>query len=507
VAATGKYGERASYSNYGSAVTLAAPGGGDFDWGIRSTVNASKTSPTVGTYRNFQGTIMAAPHVAGAVSLLLSLSPTLTPTQTRTVLTSSATAFPATGTYSTCSARCGAGVLNVQAALILAGNLRPPGVPTALQAIAAPGSVTLSWEAPVDTGGTDIVDYRIQRSTNGGLSWATVRDSTSPLAGATITGLTNGITYTFRVAAINRVTVGDWSLLAAATPATVPGRARSFVARRGDQRVSLSWRKPISTGGAAIQHYSIEESTDGVQWNEIVQVPGTSTATTVLGLTNGVRYRFRVTAVNQAGAGTRSTLASATPLSVPGVPGNLDGTPTNRSVALTWTAPLTDGGTRITRYIVQRSRDGGSTWTTLLRGTSVNPEQLVKYLENGRDYVFRVSARNSLGRGPWSIPFTTRPRTTASAPLAVTVNAGNGEVAVSWSAPKSTGGSEITAYQIEVSTDGLTWSPAGTTADGAARSFTASALVNDTSYRFRVAAVNAAGTGSFSDPRTATPHA
>lgn len=507
VAATGKYGERASYSNYGSAVTLAAPGGGDFDWGIRSTVNASKTSPTVGTYRNFQGTSMAAPHVAGAVSLLLSLSPTLTPTQTRTVLTSSATAFPATGTYSTCSGRCGAGVLNVQAALILAGNLRPPGVPTALQAIAAPGSVTLSWEAPVDTGGTDIVDYRIQRSTNGGLSWATVRDSTSPLAGATITGLTNGITYTFRVAAINRVTVGDWSLSAAATPATVPGRARSFVARRGDQRVSLSWRKPISTGGAAIQHYSIEESTDGVQWNEIVQVPGTSTATTVLGLTNGVRYRFRVTAVNQAGAGTRSTLASATPLSVPGVPGNLDGTPTNRSVALTWTAPLTDGGTRITRYIVQRSRDGGSTWTTLLRGTSVNPAQLVKYLENGRDYVFRVSARNSLGRGPWSIPFTTRPRTTASAPLAVTVNAGNGEVAVSWSAPKSTGGSEITAYQIEVSTDGLTWSPAGTTADGAARSFTASALVNDTSYRFRVAAVNAAGTGSFSDPRTATPHA
>ena len=507
VAANGKYGELASYSNYGSAVTLAAPGGGDYDWGIRSTVNASKTSPTVGTYRNYQGTSMAAPHVAGTASLLLSIAPTLSPTQIRTVLTTSATAFPSTGVYSTCSGRCGAGVLNVQAALILAGNLRPPGTPTALQAVPAPGSVTLTWEAPADTGGTDIADYRIQRSTNGGISWSTVRDSTTPATGATITGLTNGTTYTFRVAAINRVTTGDWSLSAAATPATTPGRTRSLAARRGDQRVSLSWRKPFSTGGAAILHYSIEESIDGIQWNEVAQVSGATTAATVLGLTNGVRYRFRVSAVNQAGTGTRSSLASATPLSVPGVPGNLDGTPSNRSVTLNWTAPLTDGGTRITRYIVQRSRDGGITWTTLLRGTSLIPSQLVKYLENGRDYVFRVAARNSLGRGPWSIPFTVRPRTTASAPLAVTVLAGDGEVLVSWSAPKSTGGSEITAYQIEMSTDGNVWSPAGTTTDGTARSFTATALVNDTSYRFRVAAVNAAGTGSFSDPRTATPHA
>lgn len=507
VAATGKYGERASYSNYGSAVTIAAPGGGDFDWGIRSTVNAGKTSPTVGTYKNLQGTSMAAPHVAGAASLLLSLAPTLTPAQIRSVLTSSATAFPSTGAYSSCSGRCGAGILNVQAALILAGNLRPPAVPTGLQAVSAPGSVTLTWEAPLDTGGTDIADYLIQRSTNGGVSWTTVRDSTSPLTGATITGLTNGTTYTFRVAALNRVTVGDWSLSAAATPATTPGRTRSLAARRGDQRVSLSWRRPSTTGGASIQHYSIEESIDGVQWNEVAQVPGASTSTTILGLTNGVRYRFRVSAVNQAGAGIRSSHASATPLSVPGAPGNLDGTPSNGSVALTWTAPLTDGGTRLTRYIVQRSRDGGDTWTTLKRGTSMSPAQLVKYLENGRDYVFRVAARNSLGRGPWSIPFMVRPRTTASAPLAVTVVAGDGEVLVSWSAPKSTGGSEITAYRIEVSTDGITWSPAGTTIDGTARSFTAAALVNDTSYRFRVAAINAAGTGSFSDPRTATPHA
>jgi hypothetical protein len=180
-------------------------------------------------------------------------------------------------------------------------------------------------------------------------------------------------------------------------------------AKRGDQRVTLSWRKPIVSGGAAIQRYSVEESIDGVQWNEVLQTSGASTSTTILGLTNGVRYRFRVSAINQAGTGTRSSPTSALPLSVPSAPGNLDGTPSDGSVALTWNAPLTDGGTRTTRYIVQRSRDGGATWTTLLRGTSLNPSQLVKYLENGRDYRFRVAARNALGRGPWSIPFTVRP--------------------------------------------------------------------------------------------------
>jgi titin len=441
------------------------------------------------------------------VSLLLALAPTLTTAQVRTVLTGSVTSFPSSGSYSTCVGTCGAGILNVQAALIAAGNLRPPDAVTDLAATAASSSITLTWNAPTDTGGTEIFDYMLQRSSNGGSSWSTVRDTVSATTGATITGLTNGRTYTFRVAAVNRVTSGPWSSNVSATAATTPGRTRSVRARRGDQQISLSWTRPLATGGAAIERYSIEESTDGVQWNEVLVATAPATTAVVTGLTNGVRYRFRVSAVNRAGAGTRSLTVSATPLSVPGAPGNVDGTPGNRSVGLSWLVPITNGGTSITRYIVQRSRDGGVSWTTLPRGTSLSPSQRVRYLENGREYLFRVAARNKVGRGPWSIPFSVRPRTVASAPRAVVPAAGDSQVVLTWSVPQSNGGADITSYRVEHSTDGLTWTPSGSTPDSSTLTFTVTGLTNDTPYRFRVAAVNAAGSGAFSSAVFATPHA
>lgn len=507
VAATGRYGEMAPYSNFGSAVTLAAPGGGDFDWGIRSTVDVGYTTPLADTYKNLEGTSMAAPHVAGAVSLILSIAPTLTPAQVRSVLVSTAHPFPPSGVFSTCAALCGAGVLDVQAALISAGNLRPPGEPTALVAASGPGRAVLTWVAPADDGGTDVVDYRLQRSTNGGLTWTTINDSASDAATSTVTGLKNGTTYTFRVAAVNRVTRGAWSTTAAATPATTPGRTRSLRARRGDQRVSLSWTRPTTTGGAAVEHYYVEGSTDGVLWNQLADLGGASRSAVISGLTNGVRYRFRVSAANRAGNGAWSSSVSSTPLSVPGAPGNLDGAPGDRSVALSWTAPLVTGGTRVTRYVVQRSGNGGLTWVTLLRGTSLSPTQSVRYLANARDYLFRVAAKNALGRGPWSVPFSVRPRTTPSAPLGLTAVAGSAEVALTWGAPPSDGGSSLSGYRVLWSTDGTNWTLAATTTDPGNRTYTVTGLTNGLAYRFRVSAVNAAGAGSPSDTRTATPQA
>ncbi|MGB9673047.1 MAG: S8 family serine peptidase [Anaerolineales bacterium] len=112
VAATNSKGYRASYSNYGYSVDISAPGG-DFyiDNGILSTVNSGTTSPTSSyTYTAYQGTSMAAPHVAGVVSLMLSRNPTLTFDQVLSILKSTAKPFP---TGSTCNTSiCGSGIVN-----------------------------------------------------------------------------------------------------------------------------------------------------------------------------------------------------------------------------------------------------------------------------------------------------------------------------------------------------------------------------------------------------------
>ena len=124
VAAVGRTGGRASYSNFGNVVDIAAPGGdtarGSAN-GVYSTLNAGKTSPSSDTYGYYQGTSMAAPHVAGAVALMYSLDPYITPAEAESILKATARSFPATCTS------CGEGIVDATAALQrLAGETEAP---------------------------------------------------------------------------------------------------------------------------------------------------------------------------------------------------------------------------------------------------------------------------------------------------------------------------------------------------------------------------------------------
>ncbi|WP_066342794.1 S8 family peptidase [Azohydromonas lata] len=115
VAAVKRSGGRASYSNYGAGVALAAPGG-DSDYPVLSTLNAGTTTPGADSYGGLRGTSMAAPHVSGVAALMLSRNPGLTPDEVATRLKNAARPFPAA-----CSG-CGAGLLDANAAVDAAGG-------------------------------------------------------------------------------------------------------------------------------------------------------------------------------------------------------------------------------------------------------------------------------------------------------------------------------------------------------------------------------------------------
>ncbi|WP_229703335.1 S8 family peptidase [Streptomyces albiflavescens] len=108
VAATGRTGSRASYSNYGSIVDIAAPGGemstGTAN-GILSTLNSGTKTPSSESYAYYQGTSMATPHIVGLVALMKSANPSLTPAQIESAIKANARALPGT-----CSGGCGAGL-------------------------------------------------------------------------------------------------------------------------------------------------------------------------------------------------------------------------------------------------------------------------------------------------------------------------------------------------------------------------------------------------------------
>lgn len=134
VAATDLTGAKASYSNSGAPVALAAPGG-DGSAGILSTANSGLTSPGLDNYRAYMGTSMATPMVSGVAALVLSARPSLTPDQLTSLLKSTAAPF------GTACSGCGSGIVSAAAALSAATGLGAtvPAAPPAAAAPATPG--------------------------------------------------------------------------------------------------------------------------------------------------------------------------------------------------------------------------------------------------------------------------------------------------------------------------------------------------------------------------------
>jgi serine protease len=153
VAANDRTGNKAWYSNYGSIIEVTAPGGETATTanGVLSTLDGGATTPlNDNTYAYYQGTSMAAPHVAGVVSLVIAEHSGLTPAQISQHLQSTARAFPAGSSCNT--SICGAGIVDAYNALSTA-----PTIPTEfvyLPLVSKPAAQTPSgptpgfWESP-----------------------------------------------------------------------------------------------------------------------------------------------------------------------------------------------------------------------------------------------------------------------------------------------------------------------------------------------------------------------
>lgn len=153
VAATNRTGDRASYSNFGGVVDVAAPGGQTSpaqSGGVLSTLNSNG-------YAFYQGTSMAAPHIAGLAALLYEAKPDITPDEVETIIIDTARAFPGN-----CS-QCGAGIADAQAAINAATGTTPPppitsqlsnGIP--VHGLAANTKTGLAFRMTVPAGATDL---------------------------------------------------------------------------------------------------------------------------------------------------------------------------------------------------------------------------------------------------------------------------------------------------------------------------------------------------------------
>ena len=405
-----------------------------------------------------------------------------------------------------------------------------PDAPTWLFGTAGNGQVSLTWTAPASDGGAAITDYTVQYSTNGGSTWTTFSRAASTATTATVTGLTNGTVYSFRVAAVNSVGTGAYSSVdPLVAPRTTPGAPTSLTATASNAQVALSWTAPASDGGSNITDYAVQFSSNGGStWSTFADGTSTATSATVTGLTNGTGYTFRASATNSAGTGPYSSAsASVTPFAPPLSPStsgwtgegseatklaratltNITGpnTITINSAGLLRITATTSGagdGTGGLMTIVAggqtytgNSGGSGGSWSVDITKTVIATQTITFAAE------YSNGAFNSLQA--WIIPPVAPP-----APTSLTSpSQSSGSVYLTWAAPANDGGSAITDYAIQYSSNsGSTWTTVSRSASTALNA-TVSGLTNGTSYQFRVAGVNSVGTGSYSSTTTATPTA
>src|SRR5438445_534581 len=400
-----------------------------------------------------------------------------------------------------------------------------PGQPIGLAAnVISSSRINLSWTAPASNGGSAITGYQIERSTDGGTTWNTIVANTA----STATSYSNYIhlaitTNTYRVSAINGIGTSFPSSLASATTsiATAPDPPRYLSATTvSPSQINLSWWTPVNTGGSVITGYQIERSTDGgTTWNTIVANTGSALYINHYSnyfLSANSTYTYRVSAINAIGTSAPSNTASATtsPATVPDPPRYLNATAVSPSqINLSWWTPVNSGGSVITGYKIERSTDGGTTWTTIVAntGSALYINHYSNYfLSASTTYTYRVSAINAIGTSAPSntASATTSPATVPDPPRylsATTVSPS--QINLSWWTPVNTGGSAITGYQIERSTDGgTTWNVivANTGSALYINHYSNTGLLPSTTYTYRVSTINAIGTSLPSSTASAT---
>ena len=257
-------------------------------------------------------------------------------------------------------------------------------------------SASLSWPGVVAT--QKVSNYVVDVSTDGS-TWISVSKKVSTSTSLALSGLKLGTSYQVRVAAVNSVGTGAYVYVSFTTLATVSTAPTALVSPNvSSSGFTLNWTAPSSNGGAAITDYVVEINGGGFSWSPISHDITGNTSITVTGLNPGIKYSVRVKGVNRVGMSKSSTTLYVTTL--PTAPGTVSGltvkSVTATSAAITWTAPNT-GGAKISDYLAEYSTDNGQTWKTVVKSASSSTSLTLKGLKAKTSYLFRVTAKNSVG--------------------------------------------------------------------------------------------------------------
>ena len=279
-------------------------------------------------------------------------------------------------------------------------GLQLAGPPKIARLTAGDTVLDAAWRQP-DHGGTpNLTGYRLQWR-RPGETYDTTRQAEVSTNNYQISGLTNGEEYDVRVGAVNSVGVGPWrEMTGAAGTAASAETIRTPTVIAGDQNLLVSWGTPNGQDANNVTGYRVQWKHPGETYDTTRQAEVSTNEYQISGLTNGEEYDVRVLALVGEQTGP-AVFVQGVPAGEPAHPEQIAVLPMEESVLVSWAAPLSDGGSPVTHYIVLwKSGTQQFSNHNCSRRRAVVASGLsyaIANLDNDTEYQIQVFAVNSIG--------------------------------------------------------------------------------------------------------------
>jgi hypothetical protein len=272
---------------------------------------------------------------------------------------------------------------------------------------AGSNSGNLSWDSPNELGSPNLYSYLVQVSQDGGTSWSDLAGGGATTTNSiNLAGLTPDSNYSFRVRGENGGTLNQdqtlmnlaWSALDIRTPqALAPESPTGFsVSKITGKTASISFSAPATNGGAMITELRCEISRDGNTWTQLNSPGSKSLSNNVSGLSPGVRYQVRISAINSVGQSNYLIGTFTTTDQVAAAPTTLSVKAIKSTILLSWKAVNSSNSTAISNFVVQKSTNN-KTWSNVTKAKSTKLSLTISGLKAKTKYWFRVIAVNGAG--------------------------------------------------------------------------------------------------------------